>query len=102
MTSNADNSNATVQDPQPFTIAISQERLSDLKSRLMKTRLPDELEDSGWNYGVPLSEIRRLIKYWREGYDWRIQEETLNLQPHFHTPITVDGPHGTLDIHFTH
>ncbi|KIW17951.1 hypothetical protein PV08_05146 [Exophiala spinifera] len=95
-------SNTSSNRPERYRVAIPEDQLNDLKSRLARTKLPDELEGSGWNYGVPLSDIRRLIEYWKNVFDWRIQEQKLNLQPHFHAPITVDGGHGTLDIHFTH
>ena len=36
--------------PVPFTIAVPEEVLSDLRQRLAATRWPDELPGSGWLY----------------------------------------------------
>jgi len=81
---------------QPFTIAIEQAALDDLRERLARTRWPDELPGVGWRYGVPLSYVQRLAEYWRSGYDWRAWEARLNAYPQFTTEI--DGQ----IIHFLH
>ena len=39
---------------QPFRIEIPQGDLDDLRSRLARTRWPDELQGVGWDYGIPL------------------------------------------------
>ena len=35
------------------------------------TRLPDQIEDTGWEYGIPIDYLRELVEYWRDTYDWR-------------------------------
>ncbi|KAF8817106.1 alpha/beta-hydrolase [Phlegmacium glaucopus] len=85
-----------------FNIAIPEESLSTLRSKLALTTLPDELEDAGWDYGAPLGDIRRLLSRWKEGYDWRKNEAQLNAElPQFTRDIEVQG-HGTLNIHYVH
>lgn len=86
--------------PQPFTIDVPQARVDRLKQKLSLAEFPDELEESGWDYGSPLADIKRLTKAW-EKWDWRQAEKKLNQYPQFHTDIEVDG-FGTLDIHFIH
>ncbi|KAJ8508327.1 hypothetical protein ONZ45_g9387 [Pleurotus djamor] len=87
---------------QPFKIAVPDEQLKKLKAKLDLTTFPDELEDAGWNYGVPLADIRRLVTRWKDGYDWRKHESALNDElPQFTTDIDVEG-HGTLNIHYVH
>jgi pimeloyl-ACP methyl ester carboxylesterase len=81
---------------QPFTIAIPQADLDDLRDRLARTRWPDELPGVGWNRGVPLGYLKALAEYWRTGYDWRVHEAKLNQFPQFTTEI--DGQ----TIHFLH
>ena len=81
---------------EPFKINIPDEVLDDLKQRLAETRWPDEIADSGWDYGTDLSYIRELCEYWRTKFDWRAQERAINALSHFQT--NVDG----LNIHFTH
>src|SRR5215471_18147282 len=73
----------------PYTIAIPQVDLDDLKARLARTRWTNELSGVGADYGVPLDSIKRLVTYWQEGYDWRIWEAKLNAYPQFTT--TIDG-----------
>jgi microsomal epoxide hydrolase len=80
----------------PFTIAVPDAVLADLHDRLARTRFPDEIEGSGWEYGTNLSYMRELVTYWRTRFDWRAQERRLNQMPQFTTRI--DG----MDIHFIH
>jgi pimeloyl-ACP methyl ester carboxylesterase len=89
----------SVTDPidlRPFRIAIDQQVLDDLHDRLDRTRWPEELPDAGWDYGVPLDELRRLADYWRHDYDWREAEARLNAWPQFET--TIDGA----NVHLAH
>jgi pimeloyl-ACP methyl ester carboxylesterase len=80
----------------PFTIAIPQADLDDLRDRLARTRWPNELPGVGWSRGVPLGYLQGLAEYWRTSYDWRKQEALLNAIPQFTTEI--DGQ----NIHFLH
>ncbi|KAI9464700.1 Alpha/Beta hydrolase protein [Boletus coccyginus] len=85
-----------------FTISVPDGKLDLLRSKLELATLPDELDDAGWKYGVPLSDIKRLVARWRSGYDWRTHEKALNdALPMFTRDIDVDG-FGTLDIHYVH
>jgi pimeloyl-ACP methyl ester carboxylesterase len=81
---------------QPFTIAIPEADLQDLQERLARTRWANELPGVGNEYGVPLSDLKELVDYWRGGYDWRAWEARLNAYPQFTT--TIDGQR----IHFLH
>jgi pimeloyl-ACP methyl ester carboxylesterase len=80
----------------PYTIAIPQADLDDLKARLAHIRWTNELSGVGDNYGVPLGPLKRLVTYWQEGYDWRKWEAKLNAYPQFTT--TIDGQ----NIYFLH
>lgn len=80
----------------PFHIAVADDVLTDLKSRLRNTRWPEaELVDD-WSQGAPLQWIREVCRYWADEYDWRRREAQLNRFAQFTTGI--DG----LDIHFIH
>ena len=81
---------------QPFRIAIPDTVLADLRERLARTRLPDEIPDSGWTYGTNLAYLRDLVAYWRDRYDWRAAEAALNRFPQFRATV------GDLGIHFIH
>jgi pimeloyl-ACP methyl ester carboxylesterase len=88
-------------DVQPFTISIPDSELSDLKTRLSLARFPDELDESGWDYGAPLSDIKRLTAYWKDEFDWRQTEAELNKLPQYRTKIEVDG-FDPIQVHFIH
>ena len=81
---------------RPFAIAVPQEQLDDLHRRLDMTRWPEKETVDDWSQGTPLTVLRALAGYWRDGYDWRACEARLNALPQFVTGI--DG----LDIHFLH
>ena len=83
-------------DVRPFTIAVEDSVLDDLRKRLADTRWPDEIPGSGWDYGSNLAYLKELVEYWRTKFDWRAQEAKLNAFSHFKSE--VDG----LDIHFIH
>ena len=79
-----------------FVIDIPQAALDDLKARLEGTRWPDQLPGAPWSKGAPVDYLKDLTGYWRDGYDWRAQQELLNRHPQFVTEI--DGQR----IHFLH
>ena len=81
---------------KPFTIAVEDSVLADLRQRLADTRWPDEIPNTGWDYGSNLAYLKELVEYWRTGFDWRAQEAKLNAFSHFKSE--VDG----LNIHFIH
>jgi pimeloyl-ACP methyl ester carboxylesterase len=81
---------------EPFRIAVPDEVLNDLRQRLSRTRFPDEVPDTGWEYGSNLAYIKELVDYWLNKYDWRAQERELNRFAHFRA--SVDG----LGLHFIH
>lgn len=81
---------------ETFRIQIEDSILEDLHHRLAQTRFPDQIEDTGWDYGIPVDYLRELVGYWRDTYDWRSEEARLNGFDHFRTAI--DGQ----EIHFIH
>ncbi|KAK6356742.1 hypothetical protein TWF718_001084 [Orbilia javanica] len=88
-------------DIRPYKISVPQEKIDLVKQKLELASFPDELEDSSWDLGTPLSEIKRLTKYWKESFDWRAAESHLNEVPQFTTTIEVDG-FEPLATHFVH
>ncbi|MDE1174798.1 MAG: epoxide hydrolase [Parvibaculaceae bacterium] len=86
----------------PFTLAISDAEIADLKHRLANTRFPNEPEGNDhWDYGTSLTYMERLVSHWRDKYDWRPQEKWLNSFPQFRATLTGDeGEDHT--IHFVH
>jgi microsomal epoxide hydrolase len=81
---------------RPYTIQVPDADIEDLKARLALTRIPDQIPDTGWDYGTDMAYLRELIDYWRNDFDWREQEGALNEFDQFVTQI--DG----VDVHFIH
>ena len=81
---------------EKFAIRVDDSVLDDLRRRLAHTRFPDQIEGTGWEYGIPTEYLRELVAYWHDTYDWRAHEARLNELPHFLTRI--DGQ----SIHFVH
>ncbi|MBB5131906.1 pimeloyl-ACP methyl ester carboxylesterase [Thermocatellispora tengchongensis] len=81
---------------RPFTLRFPQDDLDDLRDRIGRTRWPAELPGRAWSKGVPVSYLKDLAAYWRDGFDWRAQEAELNRHPQFTT--TIDGQ----NVHFLH
>jgi pimeloyl-ACP methyl ester carboxylesterase len=80
----------------PFTLAIPERDLDDLKRRLETTRWPEREAVDDWSQGAPLARVQALVAYWKDRYDWRRCEAMLNGFGQYRTPI--DG----LNIHFIH
>ncbi|KAJ5093123.1 hypothetical protein N7456_008984 [Penicillium angulare] len=92
------------EPPIPYTISIPDAALQELNQRLDWAKFPTQLTSSdqdSWEFGVPAEEVKRLVTYWRNEFDWRKAEGQLNKLPHYRTDIEVDG-FGVLDIHFIH
>ncbi len=87
---------AAMTDIRDFNLDISSDQLDDLHRRIDATRWPEKEAVDDWSQGVPLSAMRDLMDYWRNGYDWRRCEAKLNAFGQYITEI--DG----LDIHFIH
>jgi pimeloyl-ACP methyl ester carboxylesterase len=84
--------------PEPFRIEIPDSVLNDLRDRIRRTRWPDQAAGIGWEAGSDLATVRALLARWGDvdGFDWRLEEERLNVFPHF--VADVEG----LRVHFLH
>ncbi len=60
-----------------------------------------QLDGAEWDYGAPLQDVKHLVNYWENTYDWRAQEAKLNELPNFHRSLKADG-FPELDIHYLH
>ena len=83
-------------DITAFKIDVPESELDDLRRRLDGIRWPEAEPVDDWSQGVPLDYTLALCDYWRDDYDWRRCEASLNAFPQFLT--TIDG----LDVHFLH
>jgi pimeloyl-ACP methyl ester carboxylesterase len=80
----------------PFQSAISATALDDLKSRIINTRWPDEVDGAGWTSGTSMLYLKELCTYWTEQYSWLNTEAAINAYPNYIAEI--DG----YTIHFIH
>jgi len=80
----------------PYTICISPFVIEDLRERLGRARWPDEITDSGWEYGTNMAWLQDLCLHWGHGFDWKEQEDQLNGFSHFQ--CIIDG----FGLHFIH
>jgi microsomal epoxide hydrolase len=82
--------------PQPFTLAIPDAAIADLRNRLALTRLPDQAPGEPWAFGTDVGYLRGLLAHWQSGFDWRAAEARLNAFPQYRVPL-----HG-IDVHYLH
>ncbi|APU13428.1 MULTISPECIES: epoxide hydrolase family protein [Actinoalloteichus] len=80
----------------PFRIHIEEDVLHDLHTRLAMVRWPRMTPSTDWADGVDSAYLRRLVDYWRSGYDWRSQESLLNRYQQY--TMLIDG----LRVHYVH
>ena len=73
--------------PKPFSLAIPDAAVADLRERLARTRWPDEPPHEPWSSGTSVAYLEGLADYWRTGFDWRQWEAKLNAFPQFTVPI---------------
>src|SRR3546814_6544207 len=74
----------------------SSDLLHSIRARLEAfdwSALPDA---GGWESGVGIADLRRLVDYWLRRYDWRVQEARLNRLAQF--TAEVQGQR----LHFIH
>ena len=79
-----------------YTINIADERLDAIRAKVEAydwSELPDA---GGWSAGVGVEDLKRLVAYWRNSYDWRAVEERLNQLPNFTTDVEGER------LHFLH
>jgi microsomal epoxide hydrolase len=81
---------------RPYVIDVPDAVLADLRDRLQRTRWPEPIPDTDWDYGANIAVVREICDYWLTEYDWRKAEASLNRHPGF--LCEVDG----LDLHFWH
>jgi pimeloyl-ACP methyl ester carboxylesterase len=81
---------------RPFTAAVPDAALQDLRDRLGRTRWPEHETVDDWSQGIPLAYTKDVCRYWATEYDWRRFEKQLNGFEQVLT--TIDG----LDIHAIH
>jgi pimeloyl-ACP methyl ester carboxylesterase len=80
--------------PQPFTLDVADAAIADLKTRLGLTRFPDAAPGEPWAFGSSVAYVRDLVAYWKDDFDWRMEEAALNVFPQFKVPLH------DIDVHY--
>ena len=81
---------------EPFSPEYSAKAVEDLRNRLQRTRWPDDVPHSGWDYGTNPDFLREACDYWGTQFNWQKEIERFAAFPHFKT--TISGQ----EIHFLH
>ena len=81
---------------QPFTFDVADAAIADLKTRLALTRFPDAAPGEPWAFGSSVAYVRDLVAYWKDDFDWRMEEAALNVFPQFKVPLH------DIDMHYLH
>ena len=79
-----------------FSLPFSQAAVDDLRDRLARTRWPDEIPGSGWEYGFNLESLKKICEYWRKDFDWKTQIARMAQFEHFRFTVQDTG------VHFIH
>lgn len=81
---------------KPFTIAVPDERLAIISAKVAAFDWGALADAGGWDSGVGIADLKRLVDHWRTRFDWRLQERRLNALPHFTTELLGQK------LHFVH
>ena len=68
-------------EARPFKVAVSDDDLHALWSRLRDVRWADDVGNADGSYGVRRRWLEDLVDYWGTEFDWRAQERTINALP---------------------
>src|SRR3954452_2430160 len=82
--------------PKEFKLEVPEAAIADLKHRLHLTRFPDAAPGEPWAYGTSVDYMRELMSYWKDDFDWRVQESALNEFPQFKVALH------DIDLHYLH
>lgn len=83
-------------NPEHYLLNVPEEALADLRQRLDRARFADALPGAPWSLGTDSDWLRSLVRYWRDDFDWRVQEARLNAWPQF--KVAVNG----CNLHYIH
>ncbi|GAA1137398.1 epoxide hydrolase [Kribbella jejuensis] len=78
----------------PTPIAVPDEVLDDLRTRLRATKWPRDAGNDDGFYGVRRTRLQPLVEYWADGYDWRAAEQAINTYDHYRVDV------GDVPVHF--
>jgi len=78
----------------PLSVRVSNAALRDLRARVARSRWPEGVLGAPWADGTDLQFLQTLVNHWQDGFDWRLQERSINALPHYRASV------GGTRIHF--
>lgn len=66
---------------------VPAEQVAELRARLRNTRWPEAWPVGGWLAGTDAAELRRLVGYWADGFDWAVAQQQINALPWFEADL---------------
>src|SRR5262249_55860106 len=77
---------------EPFSVAVDEGALDDLRARIRRTRLPETAPGEPWSQGTDRDWLDGLLGYWAGGVGWRAPGPGMErVAPH---PAPARGPPG--------
>ena len=64
-----------------FVLDVAPTDVSELVDRLRRTRWSTEWPATGWTAGTDQVELRRLVAYWADGFNWHAWQSQINELP---------------------
>lgn len=78
-----------VSDVQPisltegdFEISYDPNAIVLLKEKIRLTRYPDEVPGTSGKYGLAMTQLKSLLDYWQEGFDFNAHQQRINQWDH--------------------
>ncbi|XP_074674300.1 epoxide hydrolase 1-like isoform X2 [Strix aluco] len=68
---------------RPFKIETSDKEIEDLHRRLEQARYAPPLEGAAFHYGFNSSYLQKVVAYWRNKFDWRIDIHFIHVKPSY-------------------
>lgn len=72
---------------EPFTVAVEDAELDDLRRRLRDTRFPTPAPGPAWSQGTDLEYLRWFVSFWADEFDWPSNERKLNRFDHYQAEV---------------
>lgn len=88
-------------ETRKYEVSVPSTAIEDLRQRLALAKFPDVVDGDDEGLGSSIQRVRRVVKYWREEFEWGSFEERLNKLPHFEMTISLEG-FDPFDVHFMH
>lgn len=75
---------------RPLNITFNESFVADLRKDLDRAIWPSEPQDASWDFGIPITFLKKLVAYWKDEFDWQQAESDLNATTHCHVTLSTD------------